>query len=109
MATMQKTIITVEAIVNVPIHKVWKYWTRAEHITRWNNASDDWHTPWAENDIRSGGNFLWRMEAKDKSFGFDFSGVYDEVKPLEQITYTIADGRKVIINFTSMGYATKIT
>jgi predicted 3-demethylubiquinone-9 3-methyltransferase (glyoxalase superfamily)/uncharacterized protein YndB with AHSA1/START domain len=109
METMEKTIITVEAIVNVPVHKVWKLWTKAEHITRWNNASDDWHTPWAENDIRSGGKFIWRMEAKDGSFGFDFGGVYDQVKPLELISYTIGDGRKVTINFSSQGYGTKIT
>ena len=67
-------MITVEATVNAPVLKVWKFWTSPEHIINWNNASDDWHTPRAENDFRVGGSFLSRMEAKDGSFGFDFAG-----------------------------------
>ena len=62
-----------------PIEKAWEYFTKPGHIVKWNNASDDWHTPKAENDLRTGGNFNYRMEAKDGSFGFDFGGVYDEV------------------------------
>lgn len=91
--------IAVRTTVNAPIGKVWKYWTEPEHITKWMNASDDWHTPVSENDLRVGGKFLSRMEAKDGSFGFDFSGVYDEVKLNEVISYTIGDGRKVKITF----------
>src|SRR5688500_12458492 len=100
METANKTSITVETIVKAPVEKVWKFWTAPEHITKWNNASDDWHTPFAEHDLRTGGKFLARMEAKDGSFGFDFGGVYHEVKPNELIEYTMDDGRKVSINFT---------
>lgn len=104
-----KAIITVEATVNASINRVWKFWTSPEHIIHWNNASDDWHTPRAENDFRVGGSFLSRMEAKDGSFGFDFAGAYNEIKPNELIIYTIFDGRKVRINFTSAGNSTTIT
>lgn len=103
-----KTIITVEATVNASVNRVWKFWTSPEHIIHWNNASDDWHTPQAENDFRVGGSFLSRMETKDGSFGFDFAGAYNEIKTHELIIYTIFDGRKVRINFTSAGNFTTI-
>lgn len=108
METSTKTIITVESTVNAPVEKVWNYWTKPEHITKWNNASDDWHTPWAKNDLRQGGSFVSRMEAKDGSMGFDFGGVYDVVRPNEYIEYTIGDGRKVKVNFTAQGNLTKL-
>jgi len=108
METTGVTIITVEATINASVHQVWKYWTTPEHIILWNNASDDWHTPWAENDFRVGGSFLSRMEAKDGSFGFDFAGAYNEIIPNELIVYTIFDGRKVHISFTPTGNATTI-
>ena len=108
METTITTNITVENTVNAPVEKVWQYWTSPEHICKWNNASDDWHTPRAENDLRVGGKFLSRMEAKDGSFGFDFGGIYDEVKTNEVIAYTIGDGRKVKINFTNQGNETKV-
>ena len=108
METQEKTIITIENTVNAPVEKVWECWTKPEHITQWNNASDDWHTPHAENDLRMGGSFVSRMEAKDGSMGFDFDGVYDEVKTNELITYTIGDGRKVSIIFKSNGNTTKV-
>ena len=104
----QAKTITVENTVKAPVEKVWKFWTLPEHITKWSNASDDWHTPFAENDLRLGGKFLSRMEAKDGSFGFDFGGVYDEVKANEVIAYTMDDGRKVQITFSSTGNETKI-
>src|SRR5882672_2802923 len=96
MSTTENTLVTVEATVNVPVEKVWATWSKPEHIVKWNNASDDWHTPRAENDLRTGGKFSSRMEAKDGSFGFDFGGVYDEVRTNELIAYTIGDGRKVV-------------
>jgi uncharacterized protein YndB with AHSA1/START domain len=108
METLSKTKITVETIVNAPVDKVWKLWTGPEHITQWNSASDDWHTPHAENDLRPGGKFLSRMEAKDGSFGFDFGGVYDEVRSNELIAYTIGDGRKVKTSFSSSGNITRV-
>lgn len=108
MATQEKTVITVESIINAPIGKVWECWTKPEHITKWNNASDDWHTPHAENDLRAGGSFVSRMEAKDGSMGFDFGGVYDAVIPNEYIEYTIGDGRKVKVTFSAQGDSTSV-
>lgn len=108
METTNKTIITVEAAVNAPAEKVWKLFTEPQHITQWNNASDDWFTPRAENDLRPGGKFVYRMEAKDGSFGFDFGGVYDAVKENEYIVYTIGDGRKVEVTFIVTNNETKV-
>ena len=108
METKNAVFITVENTVNAPIEKVWLYWTNPGHISKWNNASDDWHTPSAENDLRIGGSFVFRMEAKDGSMGFDFTGVYDAVKTHEYIEYTIADGRKVKIYFSENGNSTKV-
>jgi uncharacterized protein YndB with AHSA1/START domain len=103
-----QTIITIDAIINDPLEKVWKFWTDSGRITKWNSASDDWHSPYAENDLIAGGKFLSRMEAKDVSFGFDFGGVYDDVKTHELFAYTLGDGRKVKITFSSEGNGTKI-
>ena len=100
--------ITIETIVKAPVAKVWGYWTKPEHIIKWNNASDDWHTTKAENDLREGGKFSSRMEAKDGSFGFDFGGIYDVIREHEYIEYTLGDGRKVKITFTGNGIETKI-
>lgn len=108
MGTANPVTITVETIVHSPVECVWEYWTEPVHITRWNQASDDWHTPYAENDLRVGGKFVSRMEAKDGSFGFDFGGVYDEVSLNESISYQIADGRKVKIVFISQDTDTQI-
>jgi uncharacterized protein YndB with AHSA1/START domain len=108
METTMKKTITVETVVDAPVAKVWELWTGPEHITEWNNASDDWHTPHAENDVRPGGRFLSRMEARDGSFGFDFSGVYNEVVPNQYIAYTIDDGRKVNVSFTPVGNQTRL-
>ena len=102
-------MLTVETTVAAPVEKVWEYWSAPEHITKWCNASEDWHTPRAENDLRTGGKFLTRMEAKDGSFGFDFGGLYDEVKTNELIAYTMDDGRKVKIIFNADGKTTKVT
>ena len=108
METANKTAITIENTIKAPAAKVWKLWTDPQHITKWNNASDDWHTPRAENDLRPGGKFLSRMEAKDGSFGFDFWGVYDEVKNLELIEYTMGDGRKARVEFSGNENQTRV-
>ena len=108
METTTPTKITVEATVNAPVEKVWKSWGEPQHIKNWCAASDDWHAPKAENDLRTGGTFSTRMEAKDGSFGFDFGGVYDDVKKNELIEYTIGDGRKVRVTFSPSGDQTKI-
>jgi len=108
MEQANKTVITVKNTINAPVKKVWEYWTKPEHITQWNNASDDWHSPSAKNDLRVGGQFSTRMEAKDGSMGFDFGGVYDVVNENEHIEYTMDDGRKVSVRFTSNGDHTEV-
>ncbi len=102
-------MITVETTIHAPIGKVWGYWTKPEHITKWYFASNEWHAPSAENDLRRGGKFVTRMEAKDGSFGFDFSGVYDEVRKNEWIAFTLEDGRKTTVSFTSHHNETRVT
>jgi uncharacterized protein YndB with AHSA1/START domain len=103
------TKITVTATIDASIETVWNNWTAPEHIVNWNNASDDWHTPKAENDLRIGGKFLSRMEAKDGSFGFDFEGTYDVVETHKTIEYTLPDGRHVSIQFQEKGNQTEVT
>ena len=103
-----KKIITVGNTINAPIEMVWDFWTTPTHIIQWNNASDDWHTPHAENDLQVGGKFLSRMEAKDGSFGFNFIGTYDEVEENKAIVYTLEDGRKVKVNFVDERNVTKV-
>jgi uncharacterized protein YndB with AHSA1/START domain len=101
--------ITVTVKVKAPVNTVWNLWTDPMHIIHWNNASDDWHTPYAENDLRVGKKFLSRMEARDGSFGFDFAGEYRKIIPLKQIEYSLFDGRKVQISFVSKGEETTVT
>ncbi len=109
MITSEKPTITVKTQVKLPVEKVWKYWTEPQHITKWNFASDDWHAPWAENDLRVGGRFTSRMEAKDGSFGFDFGGQYTKVEQHQLIEYTLDDNRKVKISFALHGNGILIT
>lgn len=104
-----KPVITVQADVNAPADKVWDLWTTPEHIMQWNNATDDWHTPKASNDLREGGSFSSTMAAKDGSFSFDFEGVYTTVKKNELIEYTLGDGRKVKVLFKDNGKTTTVT
>jgi uncharacterized protein YndB with AHSA1/START domain len=100
--------ITISTTVQAPVNKVWQFWTEPQHITRWCYAIDTWHTPRAENDLRPGGKFLSRMEAKDGSIGFDLEGVYNEVIENELITYAMADGRKVQVAFAEENGSTHI-
>ena len=109
LAMENRETIIINTTVNAPIEKVWKYFNDPEHIKKWNNASEDWHTTSAENDLRPGGKFSYRMEAKNGSFGFDFYGIYDEVKLYDSIAYTLGDDRKVKITFVSEGNKTEIT
>lgn len=108
MEEKQPTKVTVQAVVQAPVEKVWRYWTEPDHITKWNQASEDWHAPRAENNLHVGGTFLTRMEAKDGSMGFDFGGVYDVVNLHDVISYTIEDGRKVEITFIGQGDKTTV-
>lgn len=104
----KKEKITVEAIIDAPIEKIWSFWIEPAHIIKWNNASDDWFTPRATNDLRTGGKFLSRMEARDGSMGFDFEGVYVDVQPNETIEYNMLDGRNVKISFEKAGDQYKV-
>ncbi|MEO7100254.1 MAG: SRPBCC domain-containing protein [Luteolibacter sp.] len=101
--------ITIEARVKAPVEKVWQFWTEPRHIIRWCAASEDWHTPRAEMDLRVGGKFTQRMEAKDGSFGFDFGGIYDAVIPNELLEYSLEDGRKVKVGFAREDDETIVT
>lgn len=100
--------ITIHTTIQSPVDKVWKFWTSPEHIIHWNNASDDWHTTHATNDLRVGGKFLSHMAAKDESMGFDFEGTYSKVELHKTIEYTLADGREVKINFIAKGNETEV-
>lgn len=108
MDTIEKTAITVEATIKAPVEKVWKYWNEPKHITKWCAASDDWHAPFAESDLRVGGEFKTTMAAKDGSFSFDFGGVYTKVQENKALDYTIGDGRKVQVTFSGNGNETKV-
>jgi uncharacterized protein YndB with AHSA1/START domain len=108
METTVKTPITVKASINAPIEKVWKRFTNPDDIVKWNSASDDWHTPRAENDLRRGGHFTYRMEARDGSTGFDFDGIYEKVLVYREIDYKIGDGRKVRILFNPVKNKTEV-
>ncbi|MBP6888741.1 MAG: SRPBCC domain-containing protein [Candidatus Pacebacteria bacterium] len=102
--------ITIETVVDTSIEKVWEMWTSPDHITGWAFASNDWTCPRAENDIRKNGRFLMRMEAKDGSTGFDFTGTYTEVTLFSSISYTMDDGRTASIIFEKINdNETKVT
>lgn len=109
MKTKEKTVILIHTTLKVPLEKVWKYWTTPEYIVKWNYASEDWHTPWVENDLHEGGKFNYRMEAKDGSMGFDFAGVYNAIILNKHIECTLGDGRKVKITFSAKKDKTEIT
>jgi uncharacterized protein YndB with AHSA1/START domain len=100
--------ITVEAIVKAGLDAVWSAWNNPADIKQWNAASDDWHTPRAAVDLREGGKFSSRMEAKDGSAGFDFEGTYTRVVSQKLIEYAMADGRKVQVEFSKRGNETHV-
>ncbi len=106
---MERKSITVETTIHAPVQKVWDCWTMPEHITKWCQASDDWHAPAAENDVREGGRFKTTMAAKDGSAGFDFAGTYTAVVPLERIEYVMDDERKVSILFQNVEGGVQVT
>lgn len=92
--------ITVETTVKASIDKVWSAYTTPEDIKQWNAASDDWHTTRATVDLRVGGAFSSRMEARDGSFGFDFAGTYTEVVPNERLAYAFGE-RNALAEFSA--------
>ena len=101
--------ITIKTTINAPIERVWKYFTEPQYVMQWNNASPDWHTPAATNNLTVGGKFSYTMAAKDGSFSFDFEGIYDEIQKNEKITYIITDGRKVEVIFEVNGDIVEVT
>lgn len=109
MTSTEERSITVETTVNAPVEKLWQFWNDPLHITRWNFASPEWHCPSAKNDLRPGGTFSSRMEARDGSMGFDFGATYTKVKENEHIAYELGDGRQVDIYFKADGDKTHIT
>lgn len=92
--------ITIETTIAAPVEEVWHAWTTPDDIKQWNAASDDWHTTAAAVDLRVGGAFSSRMEAKDGSFGFDFAGTYTKVVPHELIECSFGD-RGLVVEFVS--------
>jgi uncharacterized protein YndB with AHSA1/START domain len=109
METSDKTTITVAATVNAGIDKAWKYFNDPDHIKQWAFASDDWHVPAAENDLRPDGKFKTTMAARDGSFSFDFGGNYIKVEPSKLIQYVMDDGRHVSVVFEGDNKKTTIT
>lgn len=101
--------ITISALINASVEKVWNNWTNPEHITKWNFAIDTWHCPTASNDLKVGGKYVARMEAKDGSFGFDFEAIYETVIDKKELTYTMTDGRKATTKFVDKGKETIVT
>jgi uncharacterized protein YndB with AHSA1/START domain len=106
---MKNVKITVQTTVNASVTKVWDYFTDPKHIVHWNHASADWRTSRAENDLRVGGKFLSRMEARDGSVGFDFIGIYDTVENCKEIRYTLEDERTVQVIFEQTEANTIVT
>ena len=100
--------ITVSTVVIAPLHEVWRAYTAPEDIKAWNTASPDWHTTTASVDLRPGGKFSSRMEAKDGSFGFDFAGEYTRVESLQLIEYTLGD-RVGLVEFKDSGAGVTVT
>ncbi|MBR11217.1 MAG: activator of HSP90 ATPase [Rickettsiales bacterium] len=101
--------ITISSTVKATKSKAWEFYTSPEHITQWNFADPSWHCPSASNDMRVGGKYVARMEAKDGSFGFDFEAVYEAIVPDESFTYVLEDGRKATVTFEAQGDETLVT
>lgn len=101
--------ITIQAEINKNSDKVWDCYTNQKHITEWNFADETWHCPSASNELRVGGKYKARMEAKDKSMGFDLEATYNEVSIGKSFIYTMTDGRVVSTNFDDRGAKTVVT
>jgi uncharacterized protein YndB with AHSA1/START domain len=108
METIKEKTITVQTTIKAPVEEVWGYWTEPKHITNWCFASEDWHVPKAENDLKVNGKFKTRMAARDGSAGFDFEGVYTKILKYKTIEYVLGDERRVAISFSVVGTKTKV-
>ncbi len=96
---MAKLNIKIDTLVHAPLDYVWETWNTPSHIIHWNHASDDWHSPKADSNFVEGGRFVYRMEAKDNSFGFDFSGTFVEIVDKKRIVTRLDDDRIVQTEF----------
>lgn len=101
--------ITIETFAKSSLDKVWSAWTTPEDINQWNAASDDWHNPRSENDLRVGGKFCYRMESKDGQMGFDFEGTYTRVIPGAEIEFVMSDNRAVTVTFEPVDGGVRVT
>lgn len=101
--------ITIHTLVHAPLERVWAAWTTPKDMMSWNAASDDWHCPSVTIDLRAGGEFHARMEAKDGSFGFDFGGTYTEIIPLKEVSSVLGDGRRIEVLFQSTDAGVEVT
>lgn len=102
-------MITIQNTIHTSVEKAWDFWTNPIHIVNWNNASDDWHTPFAENDLTLGKRFKYTMAAKDDSMSFDFEGTYTNIEKYSKIEYVLDDERKVQITFEATKDGIKLT
>jgi uncharacterized protein YndB with AHSA1/START domain len=103
-----KNPITVEIESHLPLSALWTYFTEAQHITNWNFAHESWHCPRATLDFKVGGSFLYRMEAKDGSFGFDLNGVFTDIRVEAFFAFSLEDGRKVEVVFEQQNGISKV-
>ncbi|WP_264536287.1 SRPBCC domain-containing protein [Flavobacterium sp. N1736] len=102
-------MVQVQNTINATIEKVWNLWTLPEHIKNWNNVSSDWHTPYAENDLKAGGKFKFTMARKDGSEGFDFEGIYTKIENFLLIEYQLFDNRTASVRFENKGNEVVLT
>lgn len=100
--------ISISTTIEAPIKRVWDAWTTPDDITQWNFASPDWCCPKAQLELSPGGEFAYRMEARDGSIGFDFAGTFVEVDPMRLIKFRLGDDRTVLVSFTELGNNTVI-
>ncbi|KAF0227649.1 MAG: hypothetical protein FD133_1038 [Erysipelotrichaceae bacterium] len=103
MTKSNRKSITIETVISASLDKAWEVWTTPMHIVKWNHASEDWHTTHATNDLKVGGKFNYRMEAKNGNVGFDFWGIYDEIHFHQIIRSTLGDDRKMEVRFFQEG------
>lgn len=102
-------MITVETTINAPIEKVWEFWTTSINIQKWNNPTDDWHTPYVENDVKAGGKFKYTMVRKDESVCFDYEGICTKLDKFSVIEYKLVDNRTGSVQFEIQDDKVKIT
>lgn len=105
---IKKRCVSIEVCINAPINLVWDVWNNPKHVVKWNHASEDWHSPSATNQFYVNGKFVYRMEAKDGSFGFDFSGTYKEIQEFKLVVTRLDDDRMVRTEFIELDDSVKV-